>query len=462
MDSLAEQSIREEELTWFRARMKQFADQVCMIAGAVESKYSDLEIQIENSRAVIEKSEIPVGSTVALIGDFGIQTVGAFFALAERNAFVVPMVESLNKTQIAGRLREARADWLWEPSQGLVTKSDSTSEGNHRLINELRQQKRAGLILFSSGSVGKPKAMIHDLAKLLSVYYVKKPRRLRILCFLMFDHIGGLNTMLNSFASGATLVIPENHEPEYVAELIEQQQVNILPTSPTFLNLLLMSEATEKFDLSSLKIITYGTEPMSEGLLARLRSAFPRTRLLQTFGTSETGISRTVSKSSTSTLMRIDDPNVEHKIVDTELWLRSRTQILGYLNHDDNRFTSDGWFKTGDIVELAEDGFLRIVGRREELINVGGEKVAPIEIEGVLMQLKEVSDCRVFAMPNTITGQSVAVEIVAKEPNSLTQLKRIIRKHCRSRLESFKIPTKITIVDATKFSTRFKKSRLGH
>ena len=148
-----------------------------------------------------------------------------------------------------------------------------------------------------------------------------------------------------------------------------------------------MSKANEKYDLSSLRMITYGTETMPESLLNRLKVAFPRVKFLQTFGTSETGIANTSSKSSNSTFMKIDDPELEYKIVDNELWLKSKTQVMGYLNSSMDSFTEDGWFKTGDLVEATEDGYIKIIGRNKEVINVGGEKVLPNEVESVILEI---------------------------------------------------------------------------
>ena len=133
--------------------------------------------------------------------------------------------------------------------------------------------------------------MVHDFDNLLSTYlHVKKGYN--ILVFLMFDHIGGLNTMLNILSMGSAMVIPER-EPETVAKLIEDYKINILPASPTFLNLMNIGGVFDSFDFSSLKLITYGTEPMSENLLKILKSKLPKTKLIQTFGTSETGIIKT-------------------------------------------------------------------------------------------------------------------------------------------------------------------------
>ena len=208
--------------------------------------------------------------------------------------------------------------------------------------------------MFSSGSTGDPKAMVHDFDNLLATYLDVKTKNLIFLVFLMFDHIGGLNTMLNILSMGSTMVVPEKREPELIGELIQKFKVNILPVSPTFLNLMNISGVFENFDLSSLKLVTYGTEPMSENLLSNLKLKLPKARLIQTFGTSETGIIKTKSRSSSSLLIKFEDQDQDVKVVNNELWIKSKTRVLGYINHNNNSFTDDGWFKTGDLVEQRE------------------------------------------------------------------------------------------------------------
>jgi acyl-CoA synthetase (AMP-forming)/AMP-acid ligase II len=215
--------------------------------------------------------------------------------------------------------------------------------------------------------------MLQDFTNLLGTYESRRENSLIILSLLGFDHIGGINTLLGGLASGSKLIISESRAPDAVINLIKKEQVTILPATPTFLNLLLISSAQRLSDLASLRLITYGTEPMPEGLLTRLRQAFPVVRLIQTFGTSETGILKTESPHADTTFLRINDPDVEWKIVNQELWLRTKTQIRGYLNASNESFTTDGWFKTGDKVEEGPDNTLRILGRAGEMINVGGE-----------------------------------------------------------------------------------------
>jgi acyl-coenzyme A synthetase/AMP-(fatty) acid ligase len=258
---------------------------------------------------------------------------------------------------------------------------------------------------------------------------------------------------------GSTMVIPEKREPELIAALIQTHNVNILPSSPTFLNLMNIGGVFESYDLSCLKLVTYGTEPMSENLLSILKSKLPKAKLIQTFGTSETGIIKTKSKSSTSLLLKFEDENQDVKIVDNELWIKSKTRVLGYINHNSDSFTDEGWFKTGDLVEEKENGYYRIIGRKSKIINVGGEKVLPIEVEDVILDLRDIQDCTVYAKDNPITGQVVAVKVVVKSLNiDIKQLKKSIKNHCKSKLERYKVPVEIIVTDTMNYSIRFKKT----
>jgi acyl-CoA synthetase (AMP-forming)/AMP-acid ligase II len=422
--------------------------------------YDELLVALERADLALS-GKIPAGASIAILGDYSLESISSLLWLLKNRNIIVPIAGSAD-LEVRERCREAYCDFLIdtvsEPGCMHFKKLDDPG-GTHELIEKLRGGNRAGLVLFSSGSAGKPKAMIHDLTNLVQIYADRKARNLSMIVFLMFDHIGGINTLFNSLASGSFMVAPVKRDAEEVAVLIQEHKVTILPTSPTFLNLLLIAEAPRQFDLSSLKIITYGTEPMPESLLLKLRETFPKVKFLQTFGTSETGISRTDSKSSGSLFMKLDDPDIEHKVVDGELWLRSKTQILGYLNHSMASFTEDGWFRTGDKVEVDESGYLRVVGRSKEMINVGGEKVVPSEVESVILEVNCVKDCTVFGQPSPVTGEIVAAKVLLNEGVDQAVAKSEIRKHCSARIARYKVPVKIIFVAESLFGDRFKKKR---
>lgn len=432
---------------------------IAIISNEKEYTYNDIVLKSNFYKNIILENNILSGQVVFILSDYSFESIALFFSLSVNKNIIVP-VTSENYTEINDRISETKPDWIFNIREDKLVKiSEDSQIERHELINKIQKEKASGLILFSSGSTGKPKAMIHNLDNLLQTYLHKKHRVLNFLVFLMFDHIGGLNTLFNCLSIGSILTIPENRRPDHICYLIEKFKINILPSSPTFLNLLLIGKSFEKYDLSSLRMITYGTETMPESLLVKLKEVLPSVKFIQTFGTSETGIIKTTSKSSESTLMKIDDPDQEFKIVDGELWLRSKTQILGYINHNNESFTDDGWFKTGDLVEKFEDGYLRIIGRSKEVINVGGEKVLPSEIESVVLELCEIHDCKARGVTNAITGQMVVVDVVINKDYDFHEIKSIIRNHCRIKLDPFKVPVKINIVETIEFSDRFKKIR---
>ena len=432
--------------------------QIAIIYDGKKYSYNELYIKIKEIENFI-KDKIKSGEVVAILADYSFVSIALFFALYENKNIIAP-ITSTSQKEIDGKVKESFSTKIINLENENLVITNIKSEASHKIINDLQTSKCAGLILFSSGSTGAPKAMIHNLDTLVDSYGDKKQKQINMLVFLMFDHIGGINTMLNILSMNATMIIPQNRNADDICQLIEEYKIAVLPSSPTFLNLILINRSYEKYDLSSLRMITYGTETMPEGLLGRLKAVFSKVRFLQTFGTSETGIAATSSKSSSSTFMKIDDENLEYKIVDNELWLRSKTQILGYLNRSMESFTNDGWFKTGDLVELDNEGFIKIIGRNKEIINVGGQKVLPSEVESVLLGMDEIEDCLVYGEQNAITGQSVSCDVVLKHGIDDSGFKILVRKFCKDKLDNFKIPTRVNVVQKTEFTERFKKSRI--
>ena len=444
-------------MNWLIDNFKNFDKKIAIIHNDKKYTYKELLEKIQEFLNDF-KGRIKQGEVIAILGNYSFENIALLLALYLNKNIIVP-ITSTKENEIKERLKEAYCDKTIKIEDLGFRVEDLEFKEKHQLIKNLQVKNHSGLILFSSGSTGKPKAMIHDFDNLVEHYKGKKEKNINMLLFLMFDHIGGLNTLLNILAIGATAIIPQNRNADEVCKLIEKYKIRILPASPTFLNLILINRSYEKYDLSSLRMITYGTETMPESLLVKLKQIFPKVKFLQTFGTSETGIANTNSKSSDSTFMKIDDPTLEYKIVNGELWLKSKTQIMGYLNASMDSFTEDGWFKTGDLVEVTDDGYIKIIGRNKEIINVGGEKVMPSEVESVILEIPEVIDVMVYGKKNAITGETVVVDVVMKDGIDKKEAKKIIRKHCRQKLDNYKIPTKVNLVEKTNFGDRFKKIR---
>lgn len=444
-------------INWIFNNFKKFENKISIIYKNQTYTYLQLLLQIQK----IEKNILPQikkNEVVAIIGDYSFESIALLFVLYKNRNIIVP-ITSVAKSEIKEKIEESYCDKVVKiVDEKYFIENVVIYKEKHEIIKTLQEKNSSGLILFSSGSTGKPKAMVHNFDNLLNSYKDKKEKSLNMIIFLMFDHIGGLNTLLNILSIGSTMIIPENRNPDDICKLIQDYKITVLPSSPTFLNLILMSNSHNKYDLSSLKMITYGTETMPDSLLNRLKDIFPKVKFLQTFGTSETGIANTKSKASNSTFMKIEDLDLEYKIVENELWLKSKTQILGYLNSSMDSFTKDGWFKTGDLVETLDDDYLKIIGRNKEVINVGGQKVLPSEVESIILSMNEIDDCMVYGEKNIITGETVVCDVVCK--NEIQNIKVLIRKFCKDKLDNYKIPTKVNIVDKTNFTQRFKKIRI--
>jgi acyl-CoA synthetase (AMP-forming)/AMP-acid ligase II len=278
---------------------------------------------------------------------------------------------------------------------------------------------------------------------------------------MRFDHIGGLDMGWRALAAGQVLVEPPSEvSPDSVAATVASRQVQVLAATPSFLNLMLLAEVHHRHDLTSLRLIPYGAEPMPAGLLHRLRAAFPAVDFVQRFGTSETG-ALPVSEGNGGMQLRTTATGYAWKVVDGELWVRSPSRALGYLSGNSASFGDDGWFRTGDLAEAGPHGSIRVLGRLQELINVGGEKVLPDEVESFLLGHPLVADCRVGATASVILGQVVAADIVWRgHDRDPVAVRKILQQHAVGRIERHKIPVVVRLVEAVAASHTGKKLRL--
>ncbi len=398
------------------------------------------------------------GEIVSFEGDYSPNIVALFFALLKNRNIIVPLcglpVEEVHRRN---KIANVTMRFIFEKDQLQSHQRIPDHGTTNTLLKKCVGLNVPGLVLFTSGSTGEPKGILHNLNTLTQRFVHGQKKFYKGILFLLFDHIGGINTMLAILSSGGTLVVPLSRHPEDVLKDIEKFKVTLLPTSPTFLNLLLISDAYKQYDCSSLKLITYGTEPMPEVLLKRLRAVFHNASFKQTYGTAEIGILSTQSESSETIWMKVGGEGYQVKVVDGILWIKSQTSMLGYLNAP-SPFTEDGWFISGDKVET-KDGYLKIIGREAQVINVAGNKVFPAEIENILLQMDNIKDVFVYGERNPITGQIVVVEVNLVENESLENLRKRIYKFCQEKLERYKIPARIEITTTKLHSYRFKKMR---
>ena len=442
-------------------RIKQFIEyQGEAISDANGSfSYQDLDMQINKYHDMVTKNSSISNKVVVIDSDYSFYSISLLFSLLNHNCIIVPIVKT-TEDEYASKVIASEANIIIRINDNheLDFKHINNNKLSYNDYLTILNRKHSGIVLFTSGTTGVPKVMVHDFNNYIESF--NPPRRqksLRFLMFLMFDHIGGLNTLFNCLNNGSPIVIPENRNPSDILETIEKKKVNVLPTSPTFLNMMLQVDDFEERDMSSLKLITYGTEKMPQALLDKLNIMLPKIKYLQTFGTSETGILKTKSKSSNSLYFKIVDDDVDYKIEDNQLLIKSKTSVAGYKGEDSKKFTNDGWFVTGDLIELDDDGYMRIVGRINDVINVGGLKVMPTEVEEVLNLVDGVLDSTVFARENAITGQIVCAKIIMNRGADKAELKKRLKKTCTQKLDGYKNPVKYIFTDTIGHTSRFKK-----
>lgn len=435
-------------------RMAAHPDKPALITETRQTSYAELCVLVSQASKALTTSGVASGQSVQLRGDFDASSIAYLLALLDMGAIVSPVApSSYEKADEFAQV--ADVGWIVDGQDAQIIQS--TGRSQHPLFDELRKTDDAGVIIFSSGTTGTSKGALHNARHLLSKFEAQG-KDFRTLAFLLFDHIAGFDTLMYCLSNASTIICPPDRAPTTICQLIADHGVQVLPTAPSFLNLMLLSGAHDTCDLSSLEIVTYGAEMMPQPLLERAADAMPNARLIQKYGTSEIGALRSQSENSTSRWLRIGQQGRDWRIADGLLEIKTKTAMLGYLNAP-SPFTDDGYYKTGDRVELRGD-MIRFVGRDSDIINVGGQKVFPAEVEAELREVAGILDAAVYGAPHPILGASVCATIqVADDTVKPADIRISIRTGLAGKLEPYKIPQKIKLTTDPLVTDRFKQKR---
>lgn len=342
------------------------------------------------------------------------------------------------------------------------------------------------LYQYSSGSTGRPKRvgrtqqnLYHEVNNFTQTAQVTEADK--ILCLVPMYHAHGLgNCLLAALQNGATLVILEQFRQQgepmevpfifrrlRVLELIEQEQITILPAVPYIFNTLAETPADTPADLSSLRLCFSAGNFLGQEIFERFRTRFG-VWVTQLYGCTEAGSVAIDLDMTDKPYGSVGRPmqNVEIKIISDrgttlpvgeigEIVIVSQTLTSGYHNMPElnQQAFKDGAFFTGDLGKIDESGRLYITGRKKILIDTGGRKVDPIEIEDVLVTHPHIKEAVVVGAKGFFAGEIIKAVIVIKEGETVD--KREISDYCKARLAEFKVPRMI------EFRDEIPKSPLG-
>ena len=434
------------------------ADQTAIAQGTAMVTYGELSANLRYRIDWLIDKGVQRGDVAILLGDYSLEAVSIFLALTELGCILVPLTPAVFESLTDESIHEIAPMWKINATLDVVAIEQYSQDNivRPKLYDILEAAAAPGLVMFTSGSSGKPKAVVHDFAKLLNKFKTPRPSMIT-LNFLLFDHWGGLNTLLHCLSNTCLIVFPDGRTPQSVCALVEKHRIELLPATPSFLNLLMISKAYADYDLSSIKLISYGAEPMAETTLQTLVKVFPQVELRQTYGMIELGVLRAKTRSFDSLWVKVGGPGYELRVVNNILQIKAESAMLGYINAP-SPFTEDGYLITGDLVE--QDGeWLHILGRQSDLINVGGQKVYPSEVEAVILDHEAVQDVVVFGSSHALTGKIVCADIILQSDSNQTESRKSITKFARSRLQEYMVPMKIRFVEGSLQNLRLKRIR---
>lgn len=337
------------------------------------------------------------------------------------------------------------------------------------------------ILMYTSGTTGKPKGvpLRHDgfVSYMLgSVDPASPDVEERNLLTVPLYHVAGIQAMLAAVYGGRTLIMMRQFEVSEWMKTVHQEHASRAMLVPTMLKNIVDNPDFSKYDLSSLKVITYGAAPMPFEVITKAMQVLPWIRFINAFGQTETASTITAlgpedhiiegtEEEKQKKLKRLGSsigkplPDVEVKILGEDgkelppgevgdIVARGPRIMSGYWQDEEKTkqaFTPAGWLITKDRGWMDEDGYIFLAGRGDDLIIRAGENISPEELENAIYSHPKVEEVAVIGVPDPEWGQVPKAIVVLKK--GVTATPDEIMEHCRSKLASFKRPRSVMFVD---------------
>ncbi len=378
------------------------------------------------------------GDLVAVVEPPGPDWIALIADAWDRGAAVLPLDARLPSSERADIVRLARPTMVLDGGAWTRIRDGVSADG-------------LALVVHTSGTAGVPKLVEFerpsiDAAVASSSLALGATSRDRWVCCLPVAHVGGLLVLLRAILLGAPVVVHERFETAAIAST-EADFVSVVPT-------MLRRLLDDGVDLSAFRAMLVGGAALEDDLRARATDV--GATLVETYGLTETcgGV--------------VYDgrplPGTEVRVADgSGIELRGPTLMRGYRLDPDRTaaaFAEDGWLRPGDAGAIEPDGTLRVFGRVDDLINSGGEKVWPQEVEAALVTHPAVADVAVAGAPDPSWGQRVVAFVVPADPDRPPALEHL-RDHASTTVARFKAPHEIVLVDRLPRTASGKVRRAG-
>jgi acyl-CoA synthetase (AMP-forming)/AMP-acid ligase II len=338
------------------------------------------------------------------------------------------------------------------------------------------------MLMYTAGTTGRPKGVpLRHSAFVSYVLENVEPAspdiEERNLLTVPLYHVAGIQAMLAAIYGGRTLVMMRQFEVKEWLEAIQKEKATRAMLVPTMLKRVIDDPDFSRYNLSSLKVVTYGAAPMPFEVIDRAIKMMPWVKYINAFGQTETASTITslgpedhniegTEEEKQKKLKRLSSsigrplPDVEVKIVDGEgkalsslevgeIWARGPRIMTGYWRDEQKTsqvMTQDGWLRTGDMGWMDEEGYIYLAGRGDDMIIRGGENISPEEVENVLHSHPKVEEAAVIGVPDPEWGQEPRAVIVLKKGKAATSEEII--EYCRSKLSGFKRPRSVVFLDS--------------
>ena len=334
-------------------------------------------------------------------------------------------------------------------SVNVASQLDGKQYGFIEEVIDAIQKSTSEITIFTSGTTGQPKKVIHTVSSLTRNVRIGDKYMDQTWAFAYNPtHMAGLQVFFQVFENMNTMINVFNYTRLEVYRLISEHQITHISATPTFYRLLLPYDK----DYSFVKRVTLGGEKSDSHLYDSIRKIFPRAKINNIYASTEAG---SLFAAKGDCFQIPENIRSLFKVVDDELLIHK--SLLG----KSDSFVFEGeYYCSADLIEWTDkkNGIFRFKSRKNELINIGGYKVNPSEVENVILEIDSIRQVIVYGKINSILGNVLCADIELKGNCKLTELK--VREYLNGRLQEFKIPRRIKFVESLSITRTGKLKRI--